>query len=65
MRVGALVLLSCYALAMAVSRASHGPRKMKGVGGLLEYRGFLDVRYACLSAGAVVASLGVYVPLST
>lgn len=29
---------------------------------LLDYRGFLDIRYACLSVGAVIASLGVYVP---
>lgn len=75
LRAAALVLLGCYALAMAVSRAPPPPppppvvatmlrrRGPVSVGALLDYGGFLDVRYACLSAGAVVASLGVYVPL--
>lgn len=74
-RAGALALLCCYALAMAVSRSRPRPgsgrpswqQQRRGMLGsfaeLLDYRGFLDVRYACLSAGAVVASLGVYVPL--
>lgn len=66
------------AMAASRSRSEPGParlssspppppsrqgRRMLSFAELLDYGGFLDVRYACLSAGAVVASLGVYVPL--
>lgn len=62
MRVGALILLCCYAVAMAISRPKQPPRKLKSLTHLFDYKGFLDIRYSCLSAGAVVSSLGVYVP---
>ncbi|KAK2758472.1 hypothetical protein CKAH01_05520 [Colletotrichum kahawae] len=62
LRVGALILLICYGLAIVVSSSKQPKRKLKSLGGLLDYKGFLDIRYSCLSAGAVIASLGVYVP---
>ncbi|KAF9878019.1 hypothetical protein CkaCkLH20_04595 [Colletotrichum karsti] len=62
MRVGALILLVCYLTAMAVSSSRHPRRKLKSLGELFDYKGFLDIRYSCLSAGAVIANLGIYVP---
>ncbi|KAF6828192.1 hypothetical protein CPLU01_08671 [Colletotrichum plurivorum] len=63
MRVGALVLLVCYAVAILVSSSRQPRRKLKSAGELLDYKGFLDVRYTCLAIGATLTSLGVYVPL--
>lgn len=62
LRVGAVILLTCYGLAIVVSSSKQPKRKLKSLRSLLDYRGFLDIRYSCLSAGAVIASLGVYVP---
>lgn len=62
MRVGALILLVCYAIAIAICRPARPRTKLVSLRDLLDYRGFLDIRYTCLSAGAVIASLGIYVP---
>lgn len=62
MRVGALILLVCYAIAIAICRPARPRTKLVSLRHLLDYRGFLDIRYACLCAGAVISSLGVYVP---
>ncbi|KAI9711719.1 MAG: hypothetical protein M1820_001863 [Bogoriella megaspora] len=62
MRVGALILLVCYAIAICTSKAKNPPKQLKSPRQLLDYRGYLDKRYACLSAGTVVGSFGVYVP---
>lgn len=62
LRVGALLLLCCYLVAMVVSRARYPPKRLASLADLLDFRGFLDLRYSCLAAGAVVGSLGVYVP---
>lgn len=62
MRVGALILLVCYAIAIAICRPARPRTKLVSLRHLLNYRGFLDIRYACLSVGAVISSLGVYVP---
>ncbi|KAK7736072.1 hypothetical protein SLS63_003593 [Diaporthe eres] len=62
MRVGALILLVCYAIAIAICRPARPRTKLVALRHLLDYRGFLDIRYACLSVGAVISSLGVYVP---
>ncbi|ETS74031.1 hypothetical protein PFICI_13897 [Pestalotiopsis fici W106-1] len=61
-RVGLLILLICYAVAIAISPSGNPKRKMKSIKDLLDYRGFLDIRYACLAAGAVASNLGTYVP---
>lgn len=62
LRVGALILLVCYAIAMAICRPARPKRKLVSLRHLFDYRGFLDIRFACLSAGAVISSLGIYVP---
>lgn len=62
MRVGALILLFCYAVAMCISRAKYQPRKLRSLACLLDYGGYKDIRYATLSIGTFVFSLGLYVP---
>ncbi|KAI3540353.1 hypothetical protein CSPX01_08265 [Colletotrichum filicis] len=62
LRVGALIMVICYAIAIAVSSSKRPKRKMRSLRDLLDYKGFLDIRYSCLSAGAVISSLGIYVP---
>ncbi|KAJ3949583.1 uncharacterized protein N0V96_000704 [Colletotrichum fioriniae] len=62
LRVGALIMVICYTIAIAVSSSKRPKRKMRSFRDLLDYKGFLDIRYSCLSAGAVISSLGIYVP---
>lgn len=62
MRVGALILVLCYAVAMCISRAKHQPRKLESFSHLLDYSGYKDIRYTTLSVGTFVFSLGLYVP---
>lgn len=62
MRVGALILLVCYAIAIVICQPARPRTKLVSLRHLLDYGGFLDIRYACLSAGAVISSLGIYVP---
>lgn len=62
MRVGALIVASCYAAAMCLSRAKLPPKKLQSARELLDFNGFLDRRYTCMAVGAFVANLGLYVP---
>ncbi|KAK1635571.1 major facilitator superfamily domain-containing protein [Colletotrichum phormii] len=49
LRVGALIMVICYAIAIAVSSSKRPKRKMRSFRDLLDYKGFLDIRYSCLS----------------
>lgn len=62
MRVGALILLVCYVVAMALSRARKPSRKLKSFSQLLDFTGFRDRRYATMAAASFVTNLGIYVP---
>ncbi|KAL7928086.1 MFS general substrate transporter [Trichoderma chlorosporum] len=62
MRAGMLILIVCYAAAIVISPPGSPKKKVRSIKDLLDYRGFLDIRYACLAAGAVASNLGTYVP---
>lgn len=62
MRVGALIVVFCYAAAICLSQAKHAPRKLQSMRDLVDFSGFRDIRYTSMAIGAVVANLGIYVP---
>lgn len=61
-RAAALILLCCYAMAFFLTKAPGPRRPLMAFTELLDFRGYLDVRYATLSVGVFVANLGLYLP---
>ncbi|KAF2681244.1 MFS general substrate transporter [Lentithecium fluviatile CBS 122367] len=61
MRIAALKVLACYSFALWVStsKPTRNPIKLST---LLDFRGFLDARYAVLAVACWIANLGLYVP---
>ncbi|KAJ4336920.1 hypothetical protein N0V95_008488 [Ascochyta clinopodiicola] len=63
LRVAALKVIILYSIALCISTSK--PRfkdEAKGFGSLIDFRGFLDIRYAVLCAGGFFAQLGQWIP---
>ncbi|KAF2705024.1 MFS general substrate transporter [Pleomassaria siparia CBS 279.74] len=63
LRIAAGKILVCYAIALCISTSKRpGRGRATRWTSLLDFRGFLDLRYSILSAGACFAQLGLWVP---
>ncbi|KAF2684267.1 MFS general substrate transporter [Lentithecium fluviatile CBS 122367] len=62
LRVVALIVACCYVVALSISSTKHIAEPFKSWKRLLDFKGFLDQRYAVLAAGAFLAMLGQFVP---
>ncbi|PVI06267.1 MFS general substrate transporter [Periconia macrospinosa] len=62
LRVIALMVALCYAIALLVSFWDIPSHAEKSLRKFLDFRGFLDRRYSVLCAGAFIAMLGQFVP---
>lgn len=49
-------------VALCISHTNGTTQPLKGIGTLLDFRGFLDMRYSVLAIGAFVTMLGQFVP---
>ncbi|KAF1958827.1 MFS general substrate transporter [Byssothecium circinans] len=61
MRIAALKVLVCFSIALKISKSKPTGKKVK-FSTLLDFRGFLDYRYAVLAAGAWLTYLGLWIP---
>lgn len=64
-RVAALILLCCFATAFFFTRPPGPGHPLAALKDLLDFNGYLDVRYATLSIGVFVGNLGLYLPYYT
>ncbi|KAF2273514.1 MFS general substrate transporter [Westerdykella ornata] len=61
-RLVALVILTCYIVALCISSTKSIQQPLSKLSELLDFRGFLDSRYSVLALGAFVTMLGQFVP---
>lgn len=52
----------CYTIAVFVSRVNLPKQRLSSMSKLLDFKGFLDLRYSVLAIGAFLAMLGQFIP---
>ncbi|KAF9699225.1 hypothetical protein EKO04_003208 [Ascochyta lentis] len=63
LRVAALKVVILYSIALCISTSKpRSKEEAKSFGSLLDFRGFLDIRYAVLCVGGFFAQLGQWIP---
>ncbi|KAF1937343.1 MFS general substrate transporter [Clathrospora elynae] len=63
LRLAALKIAICYSLALCISTSKpSGKPERRSCGSLIDFRGFLDLRYAILCVGTWFAILGLWIP---
>ncbi|KAI4637860.1 hypothetical protein J4E83_000678 [Alternaria metachromatica] len=63
LRLAAVKIAVCYLVALRISTSKpSGKPDRKGLGSLIDFKGFLDTRYAVLCIGTWLAILGLWIP---
>ncbi|KAF2877222.1 major facilitator superfamily domain-containing protein [Massariosphaeria phaeospora] len=63
LRVAALKVVGCYTVAVLISTSRNSGKKISlSLASLVDFKGFLDIKYSVLCIGAWIAQLGLFVP---